>query len=179
MNKEVIMQIVRDLEKISDQQLIFGSAYKTVKSTSKRFGKSKEVFGPLGNHIRQHPELKKLLDVKLRFDEYPYAPTISEMLNTNAKSFTIKREWWSINSAKLEEYLGLGHRHVNCLFYNSGFTREEFVDTVTAFVNGELDILECQGEGCGAIYTTSPDTKGCVCDSCYDYMMDMCGELED
>lgn len=174
MNAQVIMQIVKESEEIPDPKLSFGSLY-TQRSHSPHHEKHISC-GPLGHHIIKHPEISKLLDARMKLDEYPYSPlTISEILKSGKKSSTIRQEWLTLNGSKLEKYLGLGYEHVQCLFYNSNFTRKEFVDTVTAFVNGELDIRNCHRDECGEVYTTFPSDEACVCDNCKEDMLEMCG----
>lgn len=167
------MQIVKESEEITDSQFSCGCGY--TKRSKCPHNKGWISYDPLGHHIIKHPEIKELLDAIIKSEEYPYSPTISEMMKTKRKSFTVKQEWLTLNLSKLEEYLGLGYEHVQCLFYNSRFTRKEFVDTVTAFVNGELDIRSCQRDECGKVYTTSPDDEACVCENCEEDMLYMCG----
>lgn len=173
MNKQVIMQIVKESEEIPDPKLSFGSLY-TKRSRCPHLEASVS-YGPLGHHIIKHPEIRKLLGAKMKFEEYPYAPTVSEMMKSKEKSFTVRQEWLTLDGSKLEEYLDLRYEHVGCLFYNSRFTRKEFVDTVTAFVRGELDIRICRANECEVVYTTSPDDEACVCDNCKEDMLEMCG----
>lgn len=172
MNVERIMQIVRELVEIPDQQLMFGSLYR--KTSGNRWEEKGESFSPLGYHIHKHPELKQLLDVNLKTDEYKRIPTVSEMLKSKGP-FTIRTGWWVVDSKKLKEYLGLGDEHIDCIFYNSRFTRHQFVDTVTAFAKGELDIRECHRDECGIVFTTDTDDKACVCPECKEDLMAMCG----
>lgn len=175
MNAQIIMQIVKESEEISDSQLSFGSLY-TKRSNSNNPELGEHVsYGPIGHHVLKHPEIGKLLGAKIKSEEYPYAPTVSEMMKSDKKSFTTKQEWLTLDGSKLEKYLGLGYEHVECLFYNSRFTKEQFVDTVTAFVRGEIDIRKCHRDGCEIIYTFFPDDKACVCDTCKEDMLDMCG----
>ena len=173
MNKQVIMQIIRESEEIPDSQFRCGCGYTRRSKCSHSGGWIS--YGPLGHHILKHPEIKELLDAIIKSEEYPYSPTISEMLKSDQKSFTVSQEWLTLDSSKLEKYLGLGYEHVQCLFYSSRFTRKEFIDTVTAFVNGELDIRICRANECEVVYTTSPDDEACVCDNCKEDMLYMCG----
>ena len=157
MNAELIMQIVEESKTIPDDKWGFpGCSYQYMKSDEK------EEISPIWQHVLKHPELVKRLKVTSDSVRLPQGRT---------------HKTGSVDESCLMEYLNLSLLELRYLFsrYEYSKHRQCFINTVTSFVNGEIEVRVCRVEECEEAYTTWPDDKASVCSDCKDDLMEMCG----
>lgn len=157
MNARRIMQIVEESKTIPDNKWGFpGCTYQYMKNDEQ------EEISPIWQHVLKHPKLVKQLKVT------------SDSVRLH-KDRTHKTG--SVDESCLMEYLGLTLLELRYLFsrYEYSNHRQGFIDTVTLFINGEIEVRKCDVEECEVMYATWPDDKACVCSGCKDDLMTMCG----
>lgn len=157
MNTNIILQIAKETKEISDE--LFKCSLRN---------ESLDV-SPIGIHISHHPEVLEQVQGTI---EAEFNPTIAD-IKRGERTRMVKTKY--ICAVNIAHYLGIDYEQANFLFNAENTTKKEFIDTITAFANKEIDIRECQAEDCYHVYTTHPEDKACVCDDCKDYLLEMCG----
>ncbi len=151
MNRKILIQILEESQKIPDKSLNFNT-WLCVED-------GKLMMCPIGQHILNHPELTGKLEVK-----------------SDAKSYDGHHKMaWDVKIVLLSEYLDISYEATEHLFSNPCLNRDEFVESVTEFVAGKIDIRECCHEQCCNSWATYPEDTRRVCNSCKDELLEMCG----
>lgn len=154
MNKHALTQIIKDSDSICDKNF-GGNMY----SIFTRLDDVERV-NPIWQHIVNNPELDKELDAHTQIG-----------INKGEISYTCG----IVDIDKLLEYLDINMVELKYLFYVEYKTRNWFIETMTAFIDKEIEIRECCGEDCGCTYETVHEDKASLCDECKDYWLNMCG----
>lgn len=160
MNTDIIMQIVEESKTIPDNKWGFPGHTYQYRKTAER-----EEISPIWRHVLNHPELVKQLRITTGLISLPP--------HHKNKRFTTGE----VDEDRLMEYLDLTRLELRYLFshYEYSKHRQCFINTVVAFVNGEIEIRTCGMDECGVAYSTTPDDKACVCPECKEDLMAMCG----
>lgn len=153
MNRKIILQIIEEAKEIPEDEFNMAWWHGTVDG--------KTQVDLIGNYINNHPELRDVLQIQNRYDPLP--KTVGSMT-----------KHLEVDIQSLATYLNLNYEETDVLFIgHSNQTKQEVVNKILAFINGEFVIRECHE--CNHSYETDKEDRAIVCPDCKEDLLERCG----